>query len=159
MNTRQLQHCIEQDKLLQKYCIGVYASDTVPRKIAERPICFIVNTDPISKPGKHWYAVYLHADGNAEVFDSYGREPVMKNVDYNPIRIQGPLSSTCGQFCLYYLCQKVRGRSMKDIVNDFSIDFVMNDLCVAEYVNRNFNLNVETYDVENIVSQMCFSDQ
>jgi hypothetical protein len=159
MNTRQLLHCVDQDKLLKKYCIGVYANDTVPRRISARPACYIVNTDPISKPGKHWYAVFLDTDGRREVFDSYGRTPSAMNVDYNPVRIQGPLSSTCGQFCLYYLCQKVRGRSMKEIVNDFSVDFVLNDMCVAEYVNRNFNLNVNTYDVDNIVSQICFSEQ
>ena len=178
MNTEQLLKCIRQDSLLRKYCVGVFALDTVPRKIIERPACFIVNTDPVSKPGTHWFAVFLLENSSApsglslagEYFDSYGRVEVAPAAAVetatksgllrpNTVRIQGPLSSACGQYCLYYLCHRVRGREMRDIVNDFSTNYVLNDLCVTEYVNRNFNLNMQTFDFDYIVSQVCKAEQ
>ncbi len=155
MNTAQLLRCVQQDELLKRYCAGVFARDTVPSRVDNLPICYIVNTDPISKPGKHWYAVFFYEDGSRECFDSYGRTPSKSGYSYNSVRIQGPLSSTCGQYCLYYLCHKVRGKNMKQIVNDFSQDYVLNDLCVTEYVNRNFDLNTVTYDT----CQICSSEK
>ena len=150
MDTKQLLRCVDQDKILKKYCLGIFAADTVPTTV-NLPACYIANTDPISKPGTHWIAVFL--DGKKEFFDSYGRPPPAKCA-YNTVRIQGPLSSTCGQYCLYYLCHKVRGRPMKEIVNDYSSVYVLNDLCVTEFINRNFDLNTSAYELENILSQI-----
>jgi hypothetical protein len=109
-----------------------------------------MNTDPSNKPGTHWVAVYCD-----EYFDSYGR-PSKRNKKYNPVRIQGTLSSACGQYCVYYLCHRIRGRSMNDIVKDFSYDYALNDMCVTEYINRNFDLNMKTYDS---LLQICKSEQ
>ena len=159
MNTIQLLKCVEQDELLGKYFIGVYAIDTLPKIMPQMPACYIFNTDPIKKPGVHWQARFFTTDGIEEHFDSYGRQPLKGTFDYNSVRIQGPLSSSCGQYCLYYMCHRVRGRSMNDIVNDFSTDYVFNDLNVTEYVNKYFNLNVETYDISHIISQISISEQ
>ena len=43
---------------------------------------------------------------------------------------------------------------MKEIVNDYSSDYVLNDLCVTEFINRNFDLNTSAYELENILSQI-----
>ena len=151
MNTLEILECVRQDKELKKYFVGVFACDTIPK---QRKGCYIFNTDPSSKPGKHWQVKFFENDGTAEHFDSYGR-PAADADNYNSVRLQGPLSSVCGQYCLYYLCHKVRGRRMKEIVNDFSTDYVLNDLCVTQYINRHFNLNVETYELSYILSQIC----
>ena len=150
MNTSQLLHCVKQDHTLSKYFIGVFACDTIPKTSTG---CYIFNTDPIAKPGTHWQARFTETDGAVEQFDSYGRPS--QTDSYNLKRIQGPLSSSCGQYCLYYLCHKARGRRMKEIVNDFSTDYVLNDLCVTEFINRNFNLNTETYNLLHVMSQIC----
>ena len=153
MNTAQLIHCAKQDRLLSKYFDGVFASDTLPKR---SPGCYIFNTDPISKPGSHWQARFIESDGSIEHFDSYGR--AAQTTSYNSTRIQGPLSSSCGQYCLYYLCHKVRGRGMKEIVNDFSTDYVLNDLCITEFINRHFDLATETYHLPRVISQICKSE-
>lgn len=153
MNTAQLQQCATQDRLLSKYFIGVFAADTIPKPSTG---CYIFNTDPIAKPGTHWQARFIESDGTIEHFDSYGRPS--KAASYNTKRIQGPLSSACGQYCLYYLCHKVRGRRMKEIMNDFSADYVLNDLSVTEFINRHFNLNTETYNLSHVMSQICKSE-
>ena len=48
---------------------------------------------------------------------------------------------------------------MNSIVNDFSDDYVLNDLCVTEFINRNFDLNTETYELDNIISQISKAEQ
>ena len=159
MNNFQLLQCVAQDELLVKYCIGVYASDTIPKTIHQRPICYIFNTDPIGRPGTHWQARFFECDGIPEHFDSYGRQPQKGTYNYNSVRIQGPLSTTCGQYCLYYISHRARGRSMNEIVNDFSQDYVLNDLSVNDYVNKYFNLNEKPYDLDHIISQICISEK
>ena len=46
---------------------GVYASNTLPKKLA-RDKFYIVNTDPNYSTGEHWLALY-----NGYVYDSFGR--------------------------------------------------------------------------------------
>jgi hypothetical protein len=33
----------------------------------------VCNTDPSTKPGRHWIAIYVDEDGGREYFDSFGR--------------------------------------------------------------------------------------
>ena len=128
------------------------------------PTCLIANTDPTNKPGKHWVAMYLESPGVCEFFDSYGRAPAgtfacflqnyTSDVNFNAIRIQGPLSNSCGPYCIYYLCARIRGRTMKSIVGDFSMNLPLNDVSVSEFVRRNFDVNVKTYDMYSQTSQL-----
>ena len=164
MNTQQLLHCLHQDKVIRKYALGVYPADGLPQ-VTIWPSCFIANLDPANKPGSHWIAVFIDSEGVGECFDSYGRSPCeslnkylkkyCKTILYNPVRIQGPLSSSCGQYCVYYLCHRARDRTMSKIVADFCSDFPLNDLSVADYINRHFNLNLPAYDLHFILSQIC----
>ena len=161
MNSGQLFKCIQQDRVLQKLAANVYPADKLPTA----PTCFIANVDVATKPGSHWIAVFISGDGNGEVFDSYGRAPdksletylkkYCKSIIHNSVRVQGPLSSTCGQYSLYFLCHRARGRAMRNIVTDFGSDFVLNDICVAEYTKRNFDVRAEAYDIKFILSQLC----
>ena len=166
MNTAQLWKCVKQNELLNRYCIGIYANDTVPKTFSNLPVCFIMNTDPISLPGKHWVAIYLSAYGQHEFFDSYGRTqsvviPTLRkqgvNWLENTIELQGPLSTTCGQYCLYYLSERCAGRDMKEIVNDFSCtrDEIENDDMINDYVNSVYNTQLDIYDEKFIVMQIA----
>lgn len=77
--------------------------------------CCIVNTDPSTKPGKHWVAFYLGPHGKLEFFDSYGRPPTHFNFplasnlldssrfEYNTLALQADTTSVCGQYCLVFL--------------------------------------------------------
>jgi hypothetical protein len=164
MKTGQILKCIRQDPLLTRYASGVYPSDQLPA-VEKLPSCFIANVDPTNEPGRHWVAIYIGADGVGEFFDSYGRAPTgpfekylkrnCKKVVHNSARVQGPLSSSCGQFCIYYLCHRVRGWTMKNIVSDFCDNFSLNDISVVEYVNKHFDVNAKVYELDFIVSQLC----
>ncbi len=77
MNTIQI------NELLSEYdCfIGTYPRDLLPKeKIKIRPCALIVNTDESSKPGEHWLAIYLNANGIAEYFDSFGFMPMHNDI-------------------------------------------------------------------------------
>ena len=156
MNTAQLWKCVRQDELLNRYCTGIYASDTVPTKFSTSlPICYIMNTDPIALPGTHWVAVYLSLYDKHEFFDSYGRKqsviaPVTRSrrpTEWieNTTTLQSPFSTTCGQ---YYLSERCAGRTMLDIINDFSCtqDLIENDELINNYINTVYNTELDIYD-------------
>ena len=95
--------------------------------------------------GGHWVAAW-----NDEYFDSYGREPIKelksrrRHWIWNERVLQSPLSSVCGQYCVYYLLHRARGYSMNDIVKDFTMDLDENDQFVYDFVREQYDL----YDVK-----------
>ena len=75
MNTEQIRLIIERDHTTTKKFEGVFAEDLLPRSMNIYPCGYIVNTDPSSKPGKHWVAFYFTRPEQGEFFDSYGHPP------------------------------------------------------------------------------------
>ena len=117
MNTSQLLCVVSCDPILSKNIIGVFAADTLPRRIESGG--FIANTDESQNPGKHWCAFYFDGNGRAEFFDSYGRPPLYYNKYfstclqiYNKDKLQNDFSRVCAQFSLYFLIHRLRGLSM-----------------------------------------------
>jgi hypothetical protein len=76
---------------------------------------FIINTDPESKPGEHWLAVYYTPYKQFNFFDSYGLSPNTYGFsndvfsEYNKRCVQALESDTCGQHCIYYLINRFKG--------------------------------------------------
>lgn len=127
MNTSQLLCVVHADPHLCTSVLGVYPADKVPKYI--RRGGFIANTDVSSKPGRHWCAFYFDGSGQSEFFDSYGKAPdyynnmfasCLRNNSvvqvYNGKQLQSNFSNVCGQYCVYFLSQRVRGHNFKDIV-------------------------------------------
>lgn len=127
--------------------LGVLPLDQLPmRPPRRRPYCFIVNLDPSYLPGTHWIAVYVGQNRRGEVFDSFGRFPPLSlsrwmtrncyGWTYNQRLLQGPLTTLCGVYCIYFLhmrCFVTPHRNMHTIVReDFSNQFDVND----EYMYR-----------------------
>jgi len=149
MNTLDLVHAIEQDpKSHGKFC-GVYAADTLPKVIENYPCGLIVNTDPHTEKGSHWLAMYFTSEENAEFFDSYGHPPDFyqenfktfldshsRKWTYNHRCLQSLSSSMCGQFCVYFLINRIRGKLLLEIVKSFSSNLTVNDQRVSHYVRR-----------------------
>ena len=75
---------------------------------------FIVNTDPDTKPGEHWLAVYYTKYNQFNFFDSYGLAPSTYGFDNgvfsqrNKRCVQSAVSDACGQHCIYYLVNRFR---------------------------------------------------
>ena len=54
MNTAQIAHALEHDPVARKKFCGVFPSDKLPQTIDKYPCGIVANTDPSTKPGKHW---------------------------------------------------------------------------------------------------------
>ena len=146
---------------------GVFPSDQLPETVTVFPACFVVNTDPSGKPGSHWVAIYIDENKHGEYFDSYGRPPVVLAVvnflnencpcwHYNEQQVQGLFSSVCGHYCIYFLLQRAYGLPLALILDKFSWkDLEENDQLVTDWLNENFELDTETYNVDFIINQIC----
>ena len=140
MNTSQLQCILTCDPVLQHRTLGVFAADQLPVDLPSHPCGFIANTDVRSKPGQHWLAFFIQSN-IIECFDSYGQHPGIyngvftswiiehtKTVLVNGQRLQSDTSNVCGLYCIYFLHQRLLGKSMNQIVCQFSrSDFEGND--------------------------------
>lgn len=153
MNTQELEGLMS--RLIGKQFCGVLACDELPmEKWKVRPAMFIVNTHPKNMPGEHWLAVTLEEEGGRKIstfFDSYGFPPgfshfpksikefLTKNgskIYYNIKQVQDTLSTTCGQHCVFYLCQRARGVSFEDVMSLYKDDLRSNDKVVACFVRK-----------------------
>ena len=136
MNTGQIERILKNDPLFQ----GVYSSDTLPNI----PRLLVCNTDPSTKPGLHWIAIHVDANGRGEYFDSFGRRPdehfelYMNNNcsvwTYNKRQLQSIISSFCGFYCCVYCKLRCRGHDMTKIVGIFTKDTGFNDVLVQRFL-------------------------
>jgi hypothetical protein len=126
MDTKELKTCLEQYSFLTEHSLGVFPSDMLPN-IRRFPAFFIANTDDSENSGQHWVAFYATDGREIEYFDSYGfkpfnqhfREYISENFRtnrYNKKRIQGELTTTCGQYCLAYLFYRTLGISLDEFI-------------------------------------------
>lgn len=167
MNSIELIHTLTNDKFAKDYFLGVFSSDHVPLSIRKVPACFIANTDPSWKPGGHWLAVFVDHENNVEFFDSYGQDPteypmisafLRKYEDTckrNTVQLQSYFSSTCGQFCLYFILWRCRGVTFENIMSAFDECKETNDFLVTTFVNGLFDKNTKVYDVDYVTNQCC----
>lgn len=115
MDTLQIKKLMEWTPYSKKHFGGVYALDQIHDIIVNKhhlPQCFVFNYDPSYKPGSHWVAAIFTAPGQSHLFfDSYGRPPAFKtihdflekNYKYNSVQYQNELTSTCGEWCIFFL--------------------------------------------------------
>lgn len=139
-------------KTLPVHNFGVYASDCLPVRISSSS-ALVVNTDPHTKKGTHWIAIYLDHLGDLEYFDSLGQRPLVpehlafikrnsKHYFYNTRPLQSYNSTVCGHYCLVYLYFRSHGYSMKDFLSIFTYDVNKNDrqvLKLFRYLYESFH--------------------
>jgi len=164
MDTLELASLCKTDRKLSMVFEGVFPYDCLP-VVSAFPAAYIANTEPRTKPGAHWIAMYFDQDRNGDYFDSYGRIPLPKfksfldkyalEWQYNNKQLQTPLTSTCGQYCIYFLYQRVREMPLQKILNRFVEDTLKNDEMITNFVNDTFGTNTAMIDVDYIVNQVC----
>ena len=131
MRALEIHQRLLADPFTRRIFRAVLPRDKLPvRCSTNKRHLFVVNTDHSRGKGIHWVCIYLHPNGVAEYFDSYGIPPrhpeiitfIKRNSHrfiYNKRVLQGALSKTCGYFCLYYCHKKARGFSLQSIANEF----------------------------------------
>ena len=140
MRTEELESYMMRDPYIQKYYGGVVALNQLPLFIV-KPTIFIVNSDPASLPGRHWFAVFFTTIN--EHFDSAGFYPnaVLEaqliahgpKFRYSDRRVQDFNTESCGQFCLFYCYFRCRGYSFRAIMDMFSPNLALNEHIVQYF--------------------------
>ena len=159
MNTLELERCISVDPVLSVQCLGVFPRNKIP-DVEAYPCSAIINLDKHNESGSHWVCAYFDHNGNAEYFCSYGQAPEHREIlqflkkysvsepKWNKKCLQSLITSTtCGQWCLYFLYFRHRFKTMGSIVKDFTSDYGKNDVFVTKFVNKCFGTDTRVYDV------------
>lgn len=159
MNNREINRILSSNKCTSKIFGGVFAADMIPTKpLQKRPCAFIFNTQRQSLPGEHWISIYFGKCSTTptEYFDSYGLPPkdifkpfLGERFIRSTVMLQHPLSSACGQWCIFYVHQKCLGKSMEQIVKCFAENTNLwdNDMQVNEYVETHFSVDLDVVDI------------
>ena len=160
MKSHQINEILSKDVFVGPVFLGVFPRDKL---IQFGDGALVVNTDPSTKPGEHWIAVFVK-NGSAEYFDSYGSDTPKwlkrnwKNVTWtsNPIPLQSPLSAVCGQYCIYYLLHRVRGNDMNSLLLNFTSDVDFNDRMVYDFIAERYDFeDMKLLDTSGIISQLA----
>ena len=116
-------------KLGIKHLKGIYSRDGLPREIKKE--CGIINLDDIQGPGTHWVC-YRNINNVVEYFDPFGlimpnealkyfktaNKPIVYSID----EIQNRSTVLCGYWCLYYLLERQKGKSILDVIHNPHFD-------------------------------------
>ena len=128
MNTSSIEAAI---KLLFQGCdcIPYYVSPSdVNITPSAYPCMYVKNTSPSSKPGQHWVGFYCLDSNSCEFFDPMGYSvqtypdllpPVPTILESNPYQLQSEYTYSCGMYVVVFMFLRVKGYSLKKIVNDY----------------------------------------
>ena len=99
-----------------------------------------------------------------EYWDSYGFEPpsifmpfLSGSYKRSTKFIQHPLSSTCGQYCIFYILKRYNGYTMQDVVSLFTENKLENDIIVNRTIEDNFCVDLDIFDIQYIYQQISKS--
>ncbi len=171
MDTRQIASILHSCPTTNSIFRGVFPLDKIKSEHGSSGI-YVCNTHPSNKPGEHWIVIVISPNGGGgEYFDSFGLPPqhqefsdfLNKNTSssstwlYNHERVQHPLSTVCGHYCVLYALNFARNRNMEQFIALFDKkNCFENDIIVHEYVNSAFGVNVPLIDVNMIVNQLGY---
>lgn len=142
---------------LNRFFLGVFSIDTLPRKIALNHF-LICNTDTSNGSGIHWFALFRSTKRNLECFDSLGvtneKQEILRGINFvgvkklkfNESQIQPDDSILCGQYSIYFLFERLHNLDYKfhDLVNElFSNNLETNQKTIEcffeDFYNGTFN--------------------
>src|ERR1700742_1337630 len=150
MNTNQVMSYLNVICKTRKAVFDVIPCDELRNvKLVKFPLCLVVNTDPSTKPGDHWVALYIENKTSCvEFFDSYGfgikyyakefKEFAIRckrRLRENTRQLQNCGSVVCGNYALYFLYKRLKGCSPMNLYCSFTNNFANNDKYVAYFIS------------------------
>ena len=146
MNDKELVQLVNSDPWTEHHFKGVFPFNSVPELNRGQEFA-IVNID------NHWIVVYRENKVTLQVFNSLGSESAVKTVlrnnyslvkdihqvSYSTTPFQGTDSTSCGQFCVYFIVNRLRytHESFQEILaRCFSSDVDENEKRVAQFVEE-----------------------
>lgn len=127
MNTFQLERVLRSDPYTKRAgYLGVFPLDGLRNIPLQYPSCFVFNTQPSTKEGEHWIAVFRQNEDIGYYFDSYGIHPYFrsglsellrtcKNWKFSKKTLQSLNTTTCGQYACFFLLHIARGYTIEGI--------------------------------------------
>lgn len=141
--------------------VGVFASDTLPHCV-NLPSYIVVNTDPHTEEGSHWYGIYIDVNKNAIFFDSYGRRAPNEVLIFlrrcanrwhqNDLLMQNFSSNVCGQYCLLFLLFMYNNYNLREFQSLFSKNLFQND----NIVKKMFSIHFKKLELHELVTSTKF---
>ena len=135
------------DDLGIKYFRSIYSRDRLPDRIRKKE-CGIINLDSIEGQGTHWVC-YRNIDKQmVEYFGPFGL--IMpheihhylaksgKKVIFFQDEIQNRDTVLCGYWCLYYLIERQKGKSILDVIHHEDFDHDNSDFIKDYFINQKF---------------------
>ena len=135
------------DDLEIKYFRSIYSRDRLPDQIKKKERG-IINLDSIEGQGTHWVC-YRNIDKQmVEYFDPFGL--IMpheihhylaksgKKVIFSQDEIQNRDTVLCGYWCLYYLIERQKGKSILDVIHHEDFDNDNSDFIKDYFINHKF---------------------
>ena len=135
------------DDLEIKYFRSIYSRDRLPDQIKKKE-CGIINLDSIEGQGTRWVC-YRNIDKKmVEYFDPFGL--IMpheiyhylaksgKKVRFSQDEIQNRDTVLCGYWCLYYLIERQKGKSIQDVIHHEDFDHDNSDFIKDYFINHRF---------------------
>ena len=130
-----------------KYFRSIYSRDRLPDQIRKKE-CGIINLDSIEGEGTHWVC-YRNIDKNmVEYFDPFGLimpheirhylSTSGKKVLFSHDEIQNRNTVLCGYWCLYYLIERQKGKSILDVIHHEDFDEDNSDFIKDYFINHKF---------------------
>lgn len=150
MNTVELTGILKKKVDSNTHFLGVLACDQLPHNYVTRiPTAAVINTHDSTMPGDHWLGVYISSDRNGYFFDSFGNPPntfphyinnFLKrnciNVSYSTRQVQADNATTCGQHCVFFLCNILKHHSYERVMRMYTYNKQCNDIMVCKFVSR-----------------------
>ena len=135
------------DDLGIKHFRTIFSRDRLPDQIRNKE-CGIINPDSIEGEGTHWVC-YRNLDENmTEYFDPFGlimpheiRHCLLtsgKKVILSQDEIQNRNTVRCGYWCLYYLIERQKGKSILDVIYHEDFDEDNSDFIKDYFINHEF---------------------
>lgn len=150
MNSGELKDMVASYQFLKKY-IEICAINTLPKNVFGRfPRIFIINTDPLPNPGKHWVCVLFLNSSSAEYFDSLGdpahfydkhlQKFIKENsneCDYSFLQLQSNDSSICGLYVILFILMRIGFQmTVQNVYAMFDQDLKQNDKFVSMCISK-----------------------
>ena len=175
METQEIYNILQKDPKTRKSCGGVLPSDQLPPKPDSRDldhdIFFVINLDPSTKPGSHWVVCYFRNNNIKPLyFDSYGFPPTIDSIkdfvgedyEHNTRAVQHPLSTSCGQWCIFFVYHQIykneMGKNVKTFKQRFSkSDLLKNDHEINHWINTVFGVENKVIERDFLCNQISQS--
>ena len=125
---------------------GVFACDEIPSTSLRGG--YIINTDRGDERGEHWVALYQNGNSTSEYFDSFGLPPVIPQIlkhliDFSPngcrfsrLILQNPYANTCGLYCVLFIKEKLKGKTMEEFLSHFCTNSNHNEALLHRLFNK-----------------------